>query len=190
MGNKAEDFTGRKYGKLTVVKLHHIDNGGRRYWECQCECGGVHICQGTDLKLGKVISCGCARKTQRVGADITDKKLADVHHGMMNRCYNKKDTKHYKNYGERGITVCEEWHNLKNFRIWAYANGYNLGLSIDRIDTNGNYEPSNCRWTNQITQANNKRNNLFIEYNGGNTYPRRMGKNNKYMSKNSTTPNN
>ena len=165
MAQKAENYIGRKYGNLTVISLHHIDTKGRRYWLCQCECGNTRISQGADLKSGKTKSCGCRRKVQRVGEDKLDKRLADVHHCMLRRCYNSTDSS-YPNYGGKGITVCEEWHSLKNFRIWAYNNGYQEGLTIDRIDGNKNYEPSNCRWVDWYVQANNKCNNHRVKFNG------------------------
>ena len=84
---------------------------------------------------------------------------------MMRRCYDTNFNE-YKNYGFRGITVCDEWHDVKKFYNWAINNGFQDGLSIDRIDVNGNYEPNNCRWVNAIQQMNNKRNNIFLEYNG------------------------
>lgn len=85
--------------------------------------------------------------------------------GMKERCYNKKNS-HYKIYGGKGIEVCEEWQIFKNFESWALQNGYKDGLSIDRIDNNGNYEPSNCRWADNKTQANNKTSNTRITING------------------------
>ena len=84
---------------------------------------------------------------------------------MIIRCENKKNI-NYKNYGGRGIKVCEEWHNGKNFMNWAIKNGYKDNLTIDRIDVNGNYEPLNCRWSNKKEQARNKRTNTIIEING------------------------
>ena len=105
-------------------------------------------------------------------------RLHRIHHNMKNRCYNQ-NFKEYKNYGGRGITVCEEWLNpekikidgthisntskgLVSFKEWALANGYSDELTLDRIDVNGNYEPSNCRWVSRKTQCNNKTNNHYI----------------------------
>lgn len=85
---------------------------------------------------------------------------------MKARCY-RKTTAPYKNYGDRGIIVCEEWReSFIAFRDWALANGYVEGLSLDRIDPNGNYEPKNCRWVTMKVQENNRRNNRRIEFNG------------------------
>ena len=96
---------------------------------------------------------------------ILRQKLCD----MKNRCYNPQN-KFYKDYGGRGITVCSEWldkkNGHKNFREWALENGWKEGYSIDRINVNGNYEPSNCRWATPTEQANNRRNNNFVTING------------------------
>ncbi len=84
---------------------------------------------------------------------------------MKSRCENQKN-KSYKDYGAKGISVCEEWYDSVNFFEWALRNGYKEGLEIDRIDVNGNYEPSNCRWINRLENANNKTNNKYISHNG------------------------
>ena len=91
--------------------------------------------------------------------------LRNVHSSMIQRCENPK-RQQYSRYGGRGIKVCEEWHNYENFRKWALENGWKEGYSIDRINVNGNYEPSNCRWTTPTEQANNRRNNNFVTING------------------------
>lgn len=93
-------------------------------------------------------------------------RLYNVWAGIIYRCENKK-CKSYKHYGGRGISVCDEWRKkYSTFKDWAMANGYKENLTIDRIDVNGNYEPLNCRWVTMKKQANNKRTNLFITYNG------------------------
>lgn len=88
-------------------------------------------------------------------------KIYSVWHGMIARC-EKEYCKEYKNYGARGISVCDEWHDSKKFIDWSLNNGYEVGLSIDRIDTNGNYEPNNCRWVDMVTQQNNTRRNRKV----------------------------
>jgi hypothetical protein len=84
---------------------------------------------------------------------------------MMDRCYREKAHNYYL-YGGRGIVVCTEWHNIENFKKWAESNGYKPGLTLDRIEVNGNYEPSNCRWVTMKTQDNNRRNTVYIQHNG------------------------
>ena len=92
-------------------------------------------------------------------------RLYNVWINMRQRCYNK-NMPSYKNYGERGIVVCEEWHDFAEFYKWAMENGYKNDLTIERINVNGNYEPNNCKWATREEQAYNKRNNRYITYNG------------------------
>jgi hypothetical protein len=96
---------------------------------------------------------------------MTKRKIHQVWRNMMCRCYRKEHTS-YEYYGGRSIKVCEEWHTFEPFYKWALANGYSDNLTIDRIDVNSNYEPSNCRWATQKEQANNRRNNHLFTYNG------------------------
>jgi len=89
----------------------------------------------------------------------------NIWYSIKSRCYNKNHI-HYKNYGGRGIRICEEWSKFKNFKEWALVNNYNDTLSIDRIDNDKDYSPDNCRWATPKEQSNNRRNNVFYEYNG------------------------
>ena len=91
--------------------------------------------------------------------------LRNVHSSMIQRCENPK-RQQYSRYGGRGIKVCEEWHNYENFRKWALENGYKHPLKLDRIDNNGNYEPSNCRWVTNTENCRNKSNNITLVYEG------------------------
>lgn len=107
-----------------------------------------------------------ARNKAMATHNETKTRLYGIWAGMKQRCFNEKDHC-YQNYGARGITVCDEWKNdYVAFSMWAKQNGYTDELSIDRIDTNGNYEPSNCRWATAKTQARNKRNSIYLTYNG------------------------
>lgn len=124
---------------------------------------------GTD-KSGEVKSCGCLRRDVSTNRHLTHglshHPLFRVWWSMLERCYSESN-KSFCDYGGRGIFVCDEWKDdFKTFYDWAIGNGYKDGLSIDRIDNDGNYEPSNCRWVEKITQNNNKRNNKFITYHG------------------------
>lgn len=165
---KHEDLAGKKFGRWTTIKYV----GGSK-WLCQCECGTKKQVRTSELKNGNSKSCGCLHKevVAETGKNSRIykreyKRLRQIFNSMKLRCYNNKSNR-YKIYRKRGISICDEW--LKNplkFCEWAIENGYNDKLTIDRINNNGNYEPSNCRWITYQEQANNKRNNHYIEYNG------------------------
>ena len=160
-----DDLVGKKFWKMTVLKFCGINEKGRSIWLCKCDCGNKKIVVGSELKRGKIKSCGC---TSRSIKGLYRSRLYRIHHMMMCRCY-CKTIESYKHYGGRGIVVCDEWKGkggFLNFYNWAISNGYSDNLSIDRIDVNGNYCPENCRWADIETQANNTRANKFIEYKG------------------------
>jgi hypothetical protein len=172
---KTTDITGNRYGKLTAIRLDHIKkrSGGKsdHYWLFRCDCGKEVVLPKYVVlkeKRGRK-SCGCSRKellslSHRTHGE-THTRLYHIWQGIKQRC-ELVNGDHWKDYGERGIKVCSEWHTYEIFKDWALSNGYQDDLSIDRIDVNGNYEPSNCRWATSKEQANNKRNNLKIAYNG------------------------
>ena len=99
------------------------------------------------------------------GKSFYKKPWYNSYRSMLDRCY-RKNANNYSDYGGRGIKVCEEWLNIENFEKWVEESGYKKGLTIDRIDVNGNYEPNNCRWATKKEQDNNRRNTVYIEYNG------------------------
>jgi len=171
------DLTGRIFGRLTVLRRNpENDKCNKSMWVCYCECNPEKevIKRGGDLIKGDVQSCGCLRKeiskehlkTLLTTHNETNTHLFSVWTGMKKRCYyeNGKDFEHY---GERGIIICNQWLNSYIvFRDWSIDNGYDENLTIDRIDVNGDYEPSNCRWTTTKVQNNNKTNNLYIMIDG------------------------
>ena len=169
MSRKTEDLTGQRFGKLTVIGRDGTYPSGNVRWLCRCDCGRYTHSTGCYLKSGKVKGCKCVlsermtRLNTKHGGFGT--RLYEIWRQMHRRCYGTK-TKSYPNYGGRGITICDEWREFEPFRDWALANGYAEDLTIDRIDVNGNYNPENCRWTTDKEQANNKRNNHFLEFNG------------------------
>ena len=157
------DLIGERFFHLLVVEKAHRDNR-RRYWKCLCDCGNYCYHTADQLKKGSYKSCGC----KKIKHGLTHSRIRSIYVDMIRRCYNPKDTA-YKNYGGRGITICDEWlgeNGLINFNEWARNNGYAENLTIDRIDNNGNYEPNNCRWATYRQQANNRRTNIFVTHNG------------------------
>ena len=161
---------GKRFGKLLVLEEVQTKKRGS-YWLCQCDCGNKFVILGTRLTKGEKIDCNaCARKRSIGGVHRTHgmkhTRLYRIWHGIKTRCFNAND-KGYKNYGGRGITMCPEWKDdFMAFHDWAMSNGYEEGLSIDRINNNGNYEPSNCRWADGFTQQNNRRVNRYLTFNG------------------------
>ena len=159
--SKLIDLTGQKFGKLTVQKLAYTNN--KAFWECICDCGNKKIVSTSDLKCGKVKSCGCLW----IKHNKTKTKLYQVWCSMRARCYRPSHSDYYL-YGARGIKICEEWLvDYMNFYNWAISNGYKEDLppktlSLDRINVDGNYEPHNCRWVTLKKQANNTRRNHYI----------------------------
>lgn len=163
------DLTGKKFGELTVIE-RAANNNNKTMWLCQCSCGNKKIVWGESIKKGSVVSCGCIGKKHRLESRTTHgmshTKLDNMYYNMKMRCYNKNDD-FYKDYGARGIKICDEWLNDRTkFFEWAKNNGYSKSLTIDRINVNGNYEPSNCRFVNAKQQARNRRSNHILEYNG------------------------
>lgn len=157
---------GSKFGRWTV-KSAPIIKQSRTFFPCVCECGKERLVFGSNLINNSSQSCGClASERSKLVCKTHGKepmKLYIAWQSMLDRCYNINKPAYYR-YGGRGIFVCKQWrHDYIAFREWSMANGYREGLSLDRINNNGNYEPTNCRWANNIQQANNKRNNTIVE---------------------------
>lgn len=164
-------MVGRKFGRLTVIKVSNMRTSENRLkYECVCECGNEVVVDGKSLRNGHTKSCGCLSKELSRSRSKTHgkckSKLYTIFGGMKQRCYYKNNIR-YSDYGGRGIKICDEWlNNFDVFYKWAMAHGYKENLTIDRIDVNGNYEPSNCRWTDVETQANNKQSTIKITFKG------------------------
>lgn len=166
---KHKDLAGLRFNMLEVISFAYIKDS-HSYWNCKCDCGNTSVVCGSRLVKGLTKSCGClgpklsSKRNRKHGKSNT--RLYKLFYGMRERCYNEQG-KDYKNYGGRGIKICDEWlSNPLLFIEWAYKNGYNDKLSIDRIDVNEDYTPNNCRWVSFKKQANNRRNNLIITFEG------------------------
>lgn len=179
------DISGQRFGNLVAISLGVNPQNGNTEWLCKCDCGKALYIALTNLRSGQK-SCGCGRfnlgkystsHMKKHGACSVspeypgDKRLYSVWRNMKQRCFNASCAE-YDIYGGRGITICDEWKNsFEAFRDWAYSAGFDYNAtskdcSIDRIDVNGNYEPSNCRWVSALVQSNNKTTNRYFTING------------------------
>lgn len=171
-----QDLSGKKLGQRTVVRFAGVKiwpSGNRqRMWLVRCDCGNESIEQQGNITSQRAKSCGClkpeaTRKAKlRHGCTVNRQALPiyESWAGMLTRCTNPRASC-YHNYGGRGITVCERWHKFDEF-LSDMGPSHREGLTLDRIDTNGNYEPSNCRWATRKEQASNKRTNHKVSFNG------------------------
>ena len=177
-----EKLIGKRFGRLLVDKIDHVDvytdkRGGKHnvvIYLCKCDCGSEVKVKKQNLLNGSTNSCGCLRKELKTHHGMRHTRFYHIYIGMKSRCNNANDTT-YHLYGARGIKVCDRWMGedgfihfmedmyedyLKQAAIYGEEN-----ISIDRIDVNDNYDPSNCRWVTNEVQANNKRNNFYVIYN-------------------------
>lgn len=164
------DMTGQRFGRLTVTERASNNKHNCVMWLCRCDCGKDVAVLGSSLRNGSTRSCGCysAELTRERGTThgMCKSRLYRIWDAMKQRCY-ATSHKAFENYGGRGITVCNAWReSFEAFRDWALSAGYNDDLTLDRMDTDGNYEPSNCQWVSLKDQQSNKRNNRLISYAG------------------------
>jgi len=168
---KFKDLTGQKFGRLIVISIQPRNNKREKIkWICNCDCGNKNInIRGSDLITGKIQSCGCLRIESITKHGKYNTKLYKVFQNMKSRCLNKNNPT-YTYYGDRNIKICSKWLDVENgfinFYNWAIDNGYHEGLSLDRIDNNGNYSPENCRFVTKKEQSRNTRNNVYLTFNG------------------------
>lgn len=169
---RGEDLTGRKFGRMEVIGfagLKIFPSTKMKYWICRCECGNEKVVCGSNLKNGHISSCGCFRREDAISRFTTHgmagTPLYEIWSSMMTRCYNEK-CKAFPNYGGRGIVIEEPWKSSFQAFYDDMAAGFQEGLEIDRIEVNGNYCKSNCRWATLNEQANNKRSNRLVTING------------------------
>lgn len=165
---KLIDLTGQRFGRLVVIKRTGFSKScSKPMWLCICDCGNTAMIRGNNLRSKITASCGCLQrelaKSRHTTHGMTNTKIYEVWKHMHTRCRDKTD-KSYKDYGARGITVCERWLKFKNF--YADMGECPKGLMLERIDNNKGYFPDNCKWATLKEQANNKRANITIEYQG------------------------
>lgn len=179
---RSAKMVGRRFGMLEILERAGSNKAGRALWLCRCECGNEIVMPTSTIKSKR--HCGC--QTKRLQSEASknrlhargikthgdsNSRLYRVFIGMIDRC-EREGHKQYANYGGRGIKVCVEWrHDYSAFREWALANGYDEGAAhgdctIDRIDPDGDYSPTNCRFIDMRTQQNNKRNNRLVTMDG------------------------
>ena len=169
-GKPLHNLVGQRFGRLVVNS--RADNGKNKHskWLCRCDCGCEAVVYASSLVSGHTESCGCLRAEIASVINITHggrhTRLYNIWCAMKQRTSNPNNKK-YKDYGGRGIKVCDEWKNdFAAFRDWAIANGYEKGKSIDRIDNDSGYKPDNCRWVTQRVQMNNTRRTRFLTVGG------------------------
>lgn len=164
------DISGHKYGRLRVIKRDK-NRKGRTAWLCKCDCGTFVTVLRQSLRSGATVSCGCYMREVTIkahkkhGHSPSSGKSPEYSAwvSMIQRC-NNPNSRAYKDYGARGIIVCDEWMSFDNFLRDMGCRPDSM--TLDRIDNNGNYEPSNCRWATRKQQMRNRRNNRILEYNG------------------------
>jgi hypothetical protein len=165
------DLSGQQFNRLSVVGLFGKTKSGNSLWSCVCTCGKEKVVEDSQLKRGRTKSCGCLRienstkHNQAHSGKCT--RVYQLWHSIKRRCYNKNFPQ-YKDYGGRGITVYLEWldkdYGFETF--YAYIGDAPDGMTLDRINNDGNYEPGNIRWATRKEQNNNKRNVKSYEFNG------------------------
>lgn len=172
---KPADLTGQKFGLLTALYQNGKSKSGHYLWHCQCECGNECDVPTSSLRSGNTRSCGCLQPKKAREAHLKHgdspfgqkaTKLYFVWGGMKNRCTYKGHVE-FKNYGQRGISVCKEWaSDYATFRDWALANGYKEGLQLDRIDNDKGYSPENCRFVTRLENAQNRGDTIRVMFKG------------------------
>ena len=164
-----KDLTGQRFGRLVAVRYAGVSKGNQTLWECKCDCGNTVLVHAQNLKSGHTSSCGCynyeciSARNRTHGETKT--RIYRIWHDMNYRCSSPKH-RSYPLYGGKGVKVCDAWKDYETFRDWALQSGYKDGLSIDRIDSEKDYCPENCRWATDTEQANNTNRNRCYTIDG------------------------
>lgn len=167
---KIIDLIGQNFGILTVVEFVGRKNC-HSWFRCKCKCGGQTVTTSNNLRRNHTTSCGCNSSRNTIGVRTSTHKLRNhplynSWTGMINRCYWSKHNRS-KSYSEKGIVMCDEWKSsFEVFYEWATKNGWEKGLSIDRINNDGNYEPLNCKFSTNKQQSRNRSSNVWLEIDG------------------------
>lgn len=169
MGTKV-DLKGQRFGRLTAIREDESRRNGAVMWLCRCDCGNEVLVRSSHLRRGGVVSCGCYNRDVITTHGETHTRLYRIWDCMRNRCLDANNLQ-YKDYGGRGIKVCDEWSDFEAFKKWAITEGYQNEAkrgkcTLDRIDNYGDYEPNNCRWVDMKAQGRNRRSNVYITWEG------------------------
>jgi hypothetical protein len=160
------DLTGERFGRLLVEGKGGYNKHHQLYWRCECECGKRKEVLGSLLRNSMTQSCGCLQKESISKVNfkhgMAKSNIWSIHRSMMDRCYSPNN-KAYKHYGARGISVCDRWHDFESF--FKDMGNKPDGMSLERVNNNGNYSPDNVIWADSKTQANNRTNSVMLTYN-------------------------
>lgn len=164
-----DEYIGRRFGKLVVVGYDGMRKGRQSFWNCVCDCGKCITTAGCRLRNGTCQSCGCLKGKKNNKFNLKHNMSKTRLYREWARVVFRGSSENWNNahrYIKRGITVCDEWKKFEPFMEWALANGYDDGLTIDRIDNDKGYSPDNCRWISHKMQQRNKGNTIYVEYRG------------------------
>lgn len=165
MPSYAKEMIGKKFGNLRIIERAGSNKHGMAMWLCKCDCGASYVAEGCRLRKGNTKSCGCLKKTHAIKHHDSGSSEYWAWVGAKDRC-NNPNSKHYKDYGGRNVTMCASWQNSYENFLRDMGRKPSTEYSLDRVNVNGNYEPSNCRWATPEEQANNRRDNNKILYRG------------------------
>lgn len=161
MGRKRIDITGKRFGRWTVLHPTDLRSGSDYKWRCLCDCGNEKLVSSSSLKEGSSKSCGCFLVEKNTRHGLRGTRVYSIWAAILQRC-NNPNNNGYPNYGGRGVKVCERWMKFENFYADMGANPG--GMTVDRIDNDGDYCPENCRWATQKEQVQNRRNTRLFTY--------------------------